>query len=79
MKKTNMSQLNYPLVDVISSLKRNNNSNSSLEESGSELNSNTFDGKLGFNVNRKLVGKIKFILGFIYFFSFIYFMVELFT
>jgi hypothetical protein len=72
-----MSQLNYPLVDVISSLKRNNNSNSSLEESGSELNSNTFDGKLGFNVNRKLVGKIKFILGFIYFFSFIYFMVTL--
>jgi len=74
-----MSQLNYPHVDVISSLKRNNNSNSSLEESGSELNSSTFNGKLGFNVNRKLVGKIKFILGFIYFFSFIYFMLELFT
>jgi len=62
-----MSQLNYPLAEKLSVLKQN-------EE--------TYAIKSGlrYAINKRmLVGKIKFILGFIYLFSLIYFMVKLFT
>jgi len=74
-----MSQLNYPLADGLSALKRNNNDDLFLGELNNELNQDTVKGNLSFAIKRKLAGKIKFIIGLIYFFSLIYFLVKLFT
>ena len=67
-----MNNLNYPLtndyrVNILS------------EKSGIETLTNLKEKKLGFTVNSKLDGKIKFVLGSLYFFSLTFFMLQLLT
>ncbi|MGB5287313.1 MAG: hypothetical protein WBQ32_09575 [Ignavibacteriaceae bacterium] len=73
-----MSQLNYPLADGISALKRNNNADLFLGEREEKLIKDTLNGKISLSIKRKLIGKIKFIIGLIYFFSLMYLMLRLF-
>ncbi len=67
-----MNNLNYPLtndyrVNILS------------EKSGIETLTNLKEKKIGFTVNGKLGGKIKFVLGSLYFFSLTFFMLQLLT
>ena len=65
-----MNNLNYPIVNDFQPTLKNNWVNQSLEKQGDLIQ--TVQGKV-LSSFTKLGGKIKFILGFIYFFSLLFF------
>ena len=74
-----MNNLNYPLTNDITPIIRDYRANILLEKSGIVTPTIQREKKLGFTINSKLGGKIKFVLGFIYFFTLIFFTMKLFT
>lgn len=74
-----MNNLNYPLTSEITSIIRDYRANILLEKSGIVTPTIHREKKSGFAINSRLGGKLKFILGFIYFFSLLFFTIKLFV
>jgi len=71
--------INYPLSGDYSAYKQNQRVNLFFSEVEEVYNVPNEKVKQSFSTNIKLAGKIKFILGLIYFFSLIYFSIKLFS
>ena len=74
-----MSYLNYPLAENIVPDKHDQEVDMFIGKSESEFNAAAEVDRLRISLKGKLDGQIKFILGFIYFFSLLYFTVKLLT
>jgi hypothetical protein len=74
-----MSHINYPLAEDFAPNKYDQEVDIFVGKSGSEFNADAKIERLRFALKGKLGGQIKFILGFIYFFSLLYFTVKLLT
>ena len=74
-----MNNLDYSLTNDITPIFRDYRVNILLEKSGNVSPTIQSGKKIGFIINSKLGGKIKFILGFIYLFSLLFFTIKLFT
>lgn len=74
-----MNNLNYPLTNDITPIIRDYRANILFEKSGIVTPTIQLERKLDFAINSKLGGKLKLILGFIYFFSLLFFTIKLFN
>jgi len=73
-----MSQSNYPQSAEYSAYKQRQGVNLFFKDVEEVRNASEEKEKQIFSINVKLIGKIKFILGLIYFFSLVYFSIQLF-
>ena len=74
-----MNNINYPLTDYFSQSNQRQVIDIYLERSGKLIPSTTVKESLRLFLQGKLGGKIKFLLGLIYFFTLLYFTAELLT
>ena len=74
-----MNKLNYPLTNDITPIILDYRANILLEKSGIVTPTIEREKQLGYTFNSKVGGKIKYILGFIYLFSLLFFTIKLFT
>jgi len=74
-----MNNLNYPLTNDITPIIRDYRANILFEKSGIVTPTIQRERKLDFAINSKLGGKLKLIIGFIYFFSLLFFTIKLFN
>jgi len=73
-----MSQSNYPQSAEYSAYEQKQGVNLFFKDVEEVRNASEEKEKQIFSINVKLIGKIKFILGLIYFFSLVYFSIQLF-
>jgi len=74
-----MSYINYPLAENFAPNKHDQEVDMFIGKSESEFNATAKIERLRIALKGKLGGQIKFILGFIYFFSLLFFTVKLLT
>jgi len=74
-----MNNLNYPIANDFHSVLSNNWAKQTLEKQGDLIQTVQKKEILNLSLNGKLGSKIKFILGFIYFFSLLFFTIMLFN
>ena len=74
-----MNNLNYPIANDFRPILKNKWEKQILEKKGDVIQKIQRKEILSFIFNGKLGGKIKFILGFIYFFSLLFFTIMLFN
>jgi len=74
-----MNSLDYPVANKISPVFRDYGASIPLDKSDIITPTIQRENKLGISINSKLSGKIKFLLGFIYFLSLLFFIIQLLT
>jgi len=74
-----MNNINYPIANDFHPILKNNWVKQSLEKQGDLIQTVQRKTMSSFALNGKLGGKMKFILGFIYFFSLLFFTIKLFN